>query len=102
MVQQIKQLNDSIACLEAKLSDYKAKEIPVQAISKELFAQYPEITSLSLTRGASVAANDADPSDKVVAIITSEQPVDSTLHNRIERWLKVRLNDENVTVISAN
>ena len=100
--QQIKQLNDSITSLEAKLSDYKAKEIPVQAISRELFAQYPEITSLSLTRGASVAANDADPSDKVVAIITSEQPVDSTLHNRIERWLKVRLNDENVTVISAN
>ena len=100
--QQIKQLNDSIASLESKLSDYKAKEIPVQAISRELFAQYPEITSLSLTRGASIAANDADANEEVVAIITSQQPVDSTLHDRLERWLKVRLNDENVTVISAN
>ena len=97
---QIGILRDSIASLEAKLSDYKAKEIPVQAISRELFAQYPEITSLSLTQGASIAANDTEANEKVVAIISCEQPIDSTLHDRIERWLKVRLNDENVVVVS--
>lgn len=97
---QIGILRDSIASLEAKLSDYKAKEIPVQAISRELFAQYPEITSLSLTQGASIAANDTEANEKVVAIISCEQPIDSTLHDRIERWLKVRLDDENVVVVS--
>ena len=97
---QIKKLNDSIANLEAKLFDYKAKEIPVQAISQELFAQYPEITGLSLTRGSAVASNNADATEQVVAIINSTQPMDTTLHNRIERWLKVRLNNENVVVVS--
>lgn len=97
---QIKKLNDSIANLEAKLSDYKAKEIPVQAVSQELFAQYPEITGLSLTRGSAVASNNADATEQVVAIINSTQPMDTTLHNRIERWLKVRLNNENVVVVS--
>jgi uncharacterized hydrophobic protein (TIGR00271 family) len=97
---QIGILRDSIASLEAKLSDYKAKEIPVQAISRELFAQYPEITSLSLTQGASIAANDTEANEKVVAIISCEQPIDSTLHDRIERWLKVRLNNENVLLVN--
>ena len=97
---QIKQLNDSISSLESVLFDYKAKEIPVQAISKELFAQYPEITSLSLTRGSAMNATSEQPVEQIVAIISSENPIDEELEGRIERWLKVRLNNENVVVIS--
>lgn len=97
---QIKQLNDSISSLESVLSDYKAKEIPVQAISKELFAQYPEITSLSLTQGSAMNATSEQPVEQIVAIISSENPIDEELEGRIERWLKVRLNNENVVVIS--
>lgn len=97
---QIKQLNDSISSLESVLSDYKAKEIPVQAISKELFAQYPEITSLSLTRGSAMNATSEQPVEQIVTIISSENPIDEELEGRIERWLKVRLNNENVVVIS--
>jgi len=96
----IKQLNDSISSLELVLSDYKAKEIPVQAISKELFAQYPEITSLSLTRGSVMNSTSEQPVEQIVAMISSENPIDEELESRIERWLKVRLNNENVVVIS--
>lgn len=98
--QQIKQLNDSIAKLDAQLNDYKEKEIPVDAIAKELFAQYPDITSLSLTRGSSVNANDPENTEQIVAIITSSTAIDNDIHDRIERWLKVRLNNENVVVVN--
>ena len=97
---QIKRLNDSITSLSSMLSDYKAKEIPVQAISQELFAQYPEIMSLSLTQGSSIDANNSEATEQIVAIVNSAQPMDTTLHDRLERWLKVRLNNENVIVIS--
>lgn len=97
---QIKLLNDSIASLETRLSDYKAKEIPVEAISQELFAQYPEITGISLTRGSSVDASSPEATEQIVAIINSENPLDTELEDRIERWLKVRLNNENVIVVS--
>ena len=97
--QQIKQLTDSINKLESLIADYQSKEIPVQAISKELFAQYPEITNLSLSRGSSVGAQGKEK-EQIVAFITSNAPIDTELQDRIERWLKVRLNNENVMVIS--
>lgn len=97
---QIQRLNDSIARLGAKLDEYKEKEIPVDAIAKELFAQYPDIIHLSLTRGSSVEANHPEATEQIVAIISSEKPIDTEQHDRIERWLKVRLNNENVVVVS--
>ena len=97
---QIKRLNDSISKLESVIADYKDKEIPVQAISKELFAQYPDITNLSLTRGSVMATSSDQPTEQIVAIITSDTLINADINDRIERWLKVRLNNENVIVVS--
>ena len=97
---QIKALNDSIARLTATLSDYQSKEIPVEAVSKELFAQYPDITEVSLSRGSALQSADSAATEQIFAFITTEKPMDDDLHDRIERWLKVRLNNENVLVIN--
>ena len=98
--QQIKRLNDSIAKLDARLNEYKEKEIPVNIIAKELFAQYPSITNLSLTRGSVMATTSTQPTEQIVAIITSDTLINPDINDRIERWLKVRLNNENVVVVS--
>ncbi len=95
---QIKRLNDSINILEGMLSEYKNKEIPVEAISKELFAQYPDITKLSLTQGSSVDAQGSE-AEQIVAFVSSSTPIDDELHDRILRWLKVRLNYENIVLV---
>ena len=97
--QQIKMLNDSIGKLEFILSEYQSKEIPVEAISKELFAQYPDITEVSLSRGSSVHSADSTTTEQIVAFITTTTPMDAELHDRIERWLKVRLNNNNVMLV---
>ena len=96
---QIRKLNDSITKLEAKLGEYKSKEIPVEAISKELFAQYPGIISLSLTRGSAVNAADGLSSEQIMAFLTTREAMNTEQHDRIERWLKVRLGNENVLVL---
>jgi uncharacterized hydrophobic protein (TIGR00271 family) len=96
---QIQRLNDSISKMEATISDYKSKEIPVEAISKELFAQYSTITEVSLSRGSSTKATDGTTTEQLVAILTTNEPMDTELHDRIERWLKVRLNNENVILV---
>ena len=98
--QQIQRLNDSITKLTTTLSDYKSKEIPVEAISKELFAQYPDITEVSLSQGSMIHAVDSTTTEQIVAFITTEKPMNADLHDRIERWLKVRLNNENVVVFN--
>ena len=98
---QINRLNDSIAKLETLIADFKSKEIPTAAISKELFAQYPDITNLSLTRGSTVNTQGVE-TEQIVAFVTSIQPIDIEQHDRIERWLKVRLDNESVLVINQS
>ena len=97
---QIKALNDSIAKLTNTLSDYQSKEIPVEAVSKELFAQYPDITEVSLSQGSALHSADSTATEQIIAFITTNKAMDNELHDRIERWLKVRLNNDNVTVIN--
>ena len=96
--QQIKRLNDSINKLENLLNEYKSKEIPTQAVSNELFAQYPSITNISLTRGSSMDAEGIE-TEQIMVLITSTKPINAELHDRLERWLKVRLNNENIKII---
>ena len=97
---QIKRLNDSIAKLGQQLAEYKEKEMPVETVSKELFAQYPEITEISLSSGSSVHAADGTATEQIIAFITTIEPMNAELHDRIERWLKVRLKNENVLVVN--
>ena len=97
---QIKALNDSINKMEATISDYKSKEIPIEAVSKELFAQYPTITEVSLSRGSSVSSTGDAVTEQLVAFITTNEPMSTELHDRIERWLKVRLKNDNIVVIN--
>ena len=96
---QINRLNDSIAKLETVIADFKSKEIPTAAISKELFAQYPDITEVSLSRGSTVKSENDIAHEQIVAFITTMKPMDSELHDRLVRWLKVRLDNENVLVV---
>ena len=96
---QITALSDSIASLKSSLNYYLDKELPTETLSKELFAQYPAITNLILTRGASVDSQTGNSSDKIVAILTSKSRLDKESLGRIERWLKIRLNTDSITVM---
>ncbi len=97
---QIRILNDSITKLTATLSDYKSKEIPAEAVSTELFAQYPDITEVSLSSGSSIRSEDGTTTAQIFAFIATEKPMTAEVRNRIERWLKVRLKNENVIVVN--
>ena len=96
---QIKILNDSIAKLGQQLAEYKEKELPVEAVSKELFAQYSHITGLSLTHGSTIHLDGQSEVEQVVAFVTSNEPLTNDQKDRIERWLKARLNNDNIMLV---
>ena len=98
---QIKMLSDSIVRLNARLESYKENQIPVNSIAQELFAQHPHITNISITRGSTVDVLTSAESEQIVVFITSDEPINNHLHDQIERWLKVRLHNENVLVVEA-
>lgn len=96
---QIKALTDSIATLERQLETYKDHDIPVDAIARELFAQYPSIRSISLTGGRTATASGEAGNEQIVALVTSSEKLDAEMTDRLERWLKARLEQENVIVL---
>ena len=98
---QIKVLNDSIMKLNSRLNAYENNVIPVHSVAQELFAQHPQITNISITQGSAVDAMTTSEVEQVVVFVTSDEPISQELHNQIERWLKVRLGNENVLVVEA-
>ena len=98
---QIKALNDSIIKLNACLDEYSDKTLPVQAVAQELFAQHPQITNVSITRGSAVEAQTSEESQQIIVFIKSDVPIKKDLHEQLERWLKVRLKNDNVLVVEA-
>ena len=96
---QIKALTDSIAKLETQLEAYRDHDIPVDAIARELFAQYPSIRSISLTGGRTATASGEAGKEQIVALVTSSEKLDAEMTDRLERWLKARLEEENVVVL---
>ena len=98
---QIKMLNDSILKLNAQLDAYNDKNMPVLSVAQELFAQHPQINNVSITCGSTVDAATVTETEQVVAFITCDVPMSDELHSQIERWLKVRLKNDNVLVVEA-
>ena len=99
---QVKALTDSIAKLGAQLETLRASELPVEAIAREMFAQYPSIKSLSLAEGKTATPSGGSEEKQVIAIVSSSEDIDAEMKARLERWLKARLGQENVTVIQGN
>ena len=98
---QIKILNDSIFRLNGRLNEYKEKEIPVRSIAQQIFAQYPQIVKVSITRGSAVYAYTGEEVDQILVYVTSIQDISDEDHDKLERWMKVLLDQENLSVINT-
>ena len=98
--QQLRSMNETISDLQLAIDGYKAREIPAEDISREMFAQYPMITDVILSRGSSISAETGTGTDQVVAIVTSSEPLGQDVLERLERWLCVRLSTGSVLVVN--
>lgn len=98
---QIKVLNDSIVKLNAHLKAYKEKKLPIGLIAQELFAQHPDITNVSITRGLAVDVQTEMETEQIVVFVSGVEPISDALKDQIKRWLRVRLNSNNVLVVEA-
>ena len=97
--QQLKQRDDSIRTLLARMDEYKAAYqsllLPTNQITKELRAQWPSIDQLLLARADSTILLVISPKKDSTAYLF--QPEDLS---RMEQWLKVRLQAPSAQVIT--
>lgn len=97
---RVQSREETIAALERELSAYRDKEIPASLIAKEMNAQYDNIDSILLTRGQGASAVSDEVTEEIVAIIYSSEKLSEDSQAKIEKWLKIRLSAEKVTVLN--
>ena len=97
---QIKMLNDSIVKLNSSLEAYKESQIPITKIAQELIAMHPQIKNVSITRGSTVDADTLVENERIMVFVVSSDHIGEALHNQIENWLKIRLNNDNVLLVN--
>lgn len=90
---QLRQRDDSIQTLRARLGAFEALQLPSAQIKAELLSQWPEISDVTLAR--------ADSS--VILLVTpSSKTLPKEHQQRIRNWLSVRLQEPTVEVIVWN
>ena len=89
---QLRQRDDSIRSLNAQLDAYEALQLPVEQITSEVQAQWPQITSVTLARNEK----------QIVLLVQAEPALNEDDQQRISRWLSVRLQADNVLVVAQS
>ncbi|PKO96677.1 MAG: hypothetical protein CVU12_04380 [Bacteroidetes bacterium HGW-Bacteroidetes-7] len=96
---EIARKDELINELRTELDSIRIREIPYEQITKEIKAQHPEITSLTIARGAEISSAPYASKDQVVAIIKWKEELSTAEISKLQEWLSVRLNVANVKIV---
>ena len=103
MDHEIATRDNEIKRLTAELEAQQHNDIPYSQIAREIKATYPSINEVHITCGERIAdaATENNQHSTIVAIVASRRLVDSD-KNKLQEWLKVRLNSENLILIDLS
>ena len=90
MDRQLEAKENEILALQSVVDSLNGKRIPYEQITAETIAQYPQVTGLHLSRGATVEA-DSTRTDGILAIVYCDGNLSPENKVRLENWLRVRL-----------
>ncbi|NLX41615.1 MAG: DUF389 domain-containing protein [Bacteroidales bacterium] len=96
---EIKQREDLLLQLQEELKTIRARELPVAQIARELLTQYPDLTEFSISRGSEVTLSDLKESERIFVMVKWKEPMDDEVVTKLQKWLCVRLETENIIVI---
>jgi len=96
---KVQDLNATVNELNQELDSYKAKELPTKVIAMEIAAQYDGIQNVSVTRGETVNPVTGESADDIVILLDVDRALPQETIDKITNWLRVRLNETNVSII---
>ena len=101
MDQEIDSREVEIARLRAELKKYESTAIPYTQLSREIASNYPTVQEVHIARGEGVAIDSIESSkhSTIVVLYTSES-IDSNTHSKLESWLKIRLEEESIILLT--
>ncbi len=97
---EVEELKGQVDSLQTEIDFHLLQELPSALITREIAAQYAGVQEVTLTRGERVGAEGQEARPAVIALIRAATPLSNAERSRIQQWLRIRLNVEDVTVIN--
>lgn len=94
--EQIRRLREENRKLQQELEASSSHSLPYVQITREIKNSYPGINSVILSQGAMVTADSLQVTEQVVAIVKTTNELTEEEETRLNNWLKIRLNTEEV------
>ena len=93
---KIEQYETTIEQLTSELQAVKKAELPYMQIANEIAASYPEIKHVYIGQGTHITIDSLKVSPCLVVKVKSDSTISETSLEQFKRWVKVRLQSENV------
>jgi uncharacterized hydrophobic protein (TIGR00271 family) len=95
----MKTKDERIAELERELSVIQAEDFPYRQVARELAVGFPALRKITLSKGMYIDIASGTPVEQVTAIVSWSGKPDREEVTKLENWLEVRLNVQNMKVI---
>ncbi|MDR3350571.1 MAG: DUF389 domain-containing protein [Prevotellaceae bacterium] len=95
----VKSKEERIAQLEKELDKLKTDDIPYAQIARELVTTYPALQKITLSTGVQIDIASGKNVRQLIAVVEWHETPAAAELKQLENFLKVRLNESNVTVI---
>lgn len=99
MDSEVAKREEEIRQLKEELRLAKGDDIAYVQITREIISSYPSVKAVKLAHGASVAADSLYAHPCLTAIIKCDTPMNEEQTTKLNNWLKIRLNSEEITLI---
>lgn len=96
---EIAKRENIIQTLQFRIDSIDKKAIPYEQITREIMAQHPGIQSLSIARGAEISTSPFAAKDQILAIVKWGTPLNDNELQKMQEWLSVRLNTQNIKIV---
>lgn len=99
MDSEIDKRDEDIRRLQEELNAAKGTDIPYVQLTKEIASAYPEVKEVHLAQGAKVGTDSLKITKSIFVMVNTDSLLSDTQQERLEKWLKVRLDTEEITMI---
>ena len=102
--QQIAELRTQLAAAEVTIQQVqKRPTLPTQQLTEEIKAQYPQVAQVTLAEGELLVSTDSSSVLQPVTLVSLQlhpkKRLQQAEREKMEEWLRVRLNSEHVDLI---
>ena len=95
-------LADSVTRLSDSLSAYRSQTAAADAVAREVMVQYPAVRRVVVADGRTLTAeNPSKPASQSLVLVETAKALPPADLQRLEAWLRVRLNQPQVAVVQT-